>query len=362
MLKYLTVYKSVLTTWIKHNIRLNVAILLVSVLSVLAFITCFTFAAAAQRSAGFDFEDHYEVRINTQCDDFPERFADSFPPVKYLQFSNGGQMQESILYLDDDFQNEIRSFPQYARFPKGWEEISPTINGFYRVSEGRDFTEEEVNSASDLIIAAQNSLLKVGEVITVPSLGDGVKLTVIGLSDKFVLPYAFYRAYNYPLNKLSVIFDRPLTEEEVSAGSAAMQSPMELVPGGEAPNSPAYIVSLVAAVVSAVFSALQIFMLFLHLASKSEYQFSVFRVTGCKNKALVFVMLAVTFTYIAFSFILTIPLIFPLSDILAMCGMNGMINARDYVLSFVIYAAAVMAAVLPGYIRAANRSLLKGDG
>ncbi len=358
-MKYLTIYKSVLTTWIKHNIRLNIAILLISVLSVLAFITCFTFSAAAQRSALFYEEDHYTIGVNPLCEEFPERFAASLPAVRYFEFADPSQTQESIMYTDGDHQNEIRSFPQYARFPKEWETISPAINEFYRVSEGRDLTEDEVSTAPDLIIAAKNSLLTVGEKITVPSVG--ATLTVIGLSDKFILPYAFYHTYNYPLTSLNIIFDRTLTEEEMTAAGDALQSSVQLVEAVGA-TDPSYIVSIIAAVVSAVFSALQVFRLFLYLASRSAYQFSVFRVTGCKNKALVLVMLAVTFTYIAFSFLLTVPLIFPLSDILAVCGMNGMINVWDYMLSFAIFAAAVIVAVLPGYIKAAGRSLVKGDG
>ncbi len=356
-MKYLTIYKSVLLSWLKHNLRLNLTIIIISVLSVLAFVTCFTFSAATDSAVRFYTEDHYAVGINPAQYDYRQLFLNSFPKIKYIEtdYANAGEF-----YYSDGEHNSIRAYPFYVRFPKDFEQLTPAINEYYQLTDGRELTDEEAG-ASDVIIASNSSMLKVGQKITVPSL-DNAELTVIGLADKFILPYGFYAKHpELSMPSINVIFDKPLSDEEISAAANVLGTPVALIKG-EPNGSTAvgYIIALGAAVLSAVFSALQIFLLFLHLASKSYYQFSVFRITGCKNTALVFIMLAVTLTYILAAFLLTLPLIAPLSNILSLCGMNGIVGIRDIILSFVIFALAVMLAVLPGYIRSANRSMLKG--
>lgn len=393
-MKYLTLYKSFLVHWVKKNVKLNVCILLISVLSVFAFVSSFCCFFSTYIYVENNYNNYkYAISYDGQNpDEFLSFMTENFPKVNYIL---DNYCSLCYKYNTDKY---IRNDSGLVRYSEKWNAMYDKINKSYNIIEGRDFTEDELLNNKNVIIVSENSKIPVGDVIEIAhdeyeensDTTKNYKLNVIGIADNFVVPVAFFEENPYvecnieygkhdfenytSCMYLSTFgFVDELSEEQLNTAKEFMcydaenyedqsqdyfvEKPTLQIMRESQIN---YIIVAIVGAIVAVFTALQLYTLFLHLANKSKYHIAVIKVTGCHDKPVFLIMLGVSFTYVLTAFLLSLPL-FPLfMKLCKFCRLDYIPQFSDFLISFVILSAAVCLAVIPGFKKILNEPLSKG--
>lgn len=360
-MKLLLPYKSLLKTCVFGCKKISIMALLISVAAIFGFLSsfCAIFSSTIEKSrndvSGYliKFNGINQQVIADCLKEFPKiiSFGGSFDTNCYISYQIVGEDR----FIADEF--------GYALFDKQLTELYPYMNADYTVTEGRDYTEEEITSCSDIVIVSKHTGFKLGDTIRLP--GDKVSLTVIGIADKTVIPFSFFERYGNNSSRFTgsiIKFEKDLSDEQLQKLSEVAEISRIDPPPREMDSFKngliTYGIIISYGVVLSVFAALQLYSLFLYISGTAEYNMCVMKITGCKSRTLLLILLLVTFTYIAVSLLLSF-ILFPLYSQLLVVTLRLLYIPKftDFAVAFVIYSAIVLIAVLPGLKRITEKPL-----
>ena len=292
-MKYNTLYFSLLKTYVKSDVKLNIFIFLISLCSVFSFLLFnvgyksseYAYSSMYDRSKyGFEITDYTTNDIRFITDNFPE-----------ITFITCGKTKISYLTKDGMI---CKFYGCIQRFPAYFEQLHHNINPAYPIKSGRDFTKEELEKDMGKIIVDSESGFSVGDTLTLPSDNGNVELEIIGTSDNFVLPFSFFSSdkditvYDKEKNStfdcicytgtsvnINVAFKRDLSQEETEKLYNAVNGNLEITPPSTANggNLFFYAFSSTFVAIASVFTAIQLLTLMLHLAENCSEQLSVIK-------------------------------------------------------------------------------------
>lgn len=188
-MKYQKLYFSMLKTFLKSDIKLNILIFLISVSAVFTFISLF--CALNSGNAAY----HNMMDRSGYCfdgimpEDSPEFFRENLPEVYTAYADNAVVSYRST-------ENYICTESAKVAFNKSMKELYRFIQSDYNITDGRFFTEDELKGDSKVIIAENDCGINVGDRLIIPDDKGDIVLNVIGLSDDFIVPYTFFLYHN----------------------------------------------------------------------------------------------------------------------------------------------------------------------
>lgn len=377
-MKYKTLYFSLLKTYLKSDVKLNIFIFLISLCSVFSFLLFnvgyksseYAYSSMYDRSKyGFEITDYTTNDIRFITDNFPE-----------ITFITCGKTKISYLAKDGMI---CKFYGCIQRFPAYFEQLHHNINPAYPIKSGRDFTKEELEKDMGKIIVDSESGFSVGDTLTLPSGNGNVELEIIGTSDNFVLPFSFFSSdkditvyntskdsmFNYICKtdtfiNINVAFKRDLSQEETEKLYNAVNGNLEITPPSTANggNLFFYAFSSTFVAIASVFTAIQLLTLMLHLAENCSEQLSVIKTTGCKDKYAVALLMCVNLTYVLAAFIASIVLLPLLVYFTKQLRLEYIPGFADYLISFIIFSAIMLISTLPGLKRTVRNPLRKRGG
>lgn len=377
-MKYKTLYFSLLKTYLKSDIKLNITVFLITLCSVFSFLL-FNVGLKSSNNVYSSFYDRskYQFEITDFTNNDIEFITDNFPEIIYIENSI-----TTISYLAKDgmicrLDNSLHCFPSY------FEQLHHNINPAYSIKSGRDFTEEELEKDMGKIIVDSESGFSVGDTLILPSDNGNVELEIIGTSDCFVLPFSFfssdkditiYETFEYGLIEnpyytdtsinINISFKRDLSQEETEKLYNAVNGDINITPpsSDDGGNLLINMFSGTFIAIASIFTAIQLLTLMLHLAENCSEQLNVIKTTGCKDKFAVALLICVNMTYILAAFITSIallPLFLQLTKLLRLEYIPGL---TDYLISFVIFTVITLISTLPGLKRTVRNPLRKRGG
>lgn len=375
-MKYKSLYLSMLHSFLKSDIKLNILIFLISISAVYTFLSLFcamNSSNAAYRNmmdrSGYSFD-------GVMPEDAPGFFKENLPVVYSADADKA-----IISYRASD--NYICTETVKVAFDESMKELYRYIQSDYNITDGRYFTEDELTGDSKVIIAESDCGISVGDRLIVPDDKGDITLTVIGISDDFIIPYSFFRYHNNSgiyvkdedfenemkntaTTKYSgtrFFFTSDLSDSQLKALKQYLNMEVYVQPPNrENAQSVAILYAIITGgiVVTGIFTALLLLTLMLHLTDNCGEQINVLKVTGCKTTPIILLLSAVTLTYTAFSFICAIALSPLFTALMVKLRMEYVPTAFDYLLSFVIYSIIVIISLLPGFKRISSRISTNG--
>ena len=188
-MKYKSLYLSMLHSFLKSDIKLNILIFLISISAVYTFLSLFcamNSSNAVYRNmmdrSGYSFD-------GVMPEDAPGFFKENLPVV-YSAYAD----KAIISYRASD--NYICTETVKVAFDESMKDLYRYIQSDYNITDGRYFTEDELTGDSKVIIAESDCGISVGDKLIVPDDKGDITLTVIGISDDFIIPYSFFRYHN----------------------------------------------------------------------------------------------------------------------------------------------------------------------
>ena len=362
-MKYSTLYFSLLKTYLKSDVKLNIFIFLISLCSVFSFLL-FNVGYKSSEYAYSSMYDRskYKFEITDYTTDDINFITDNFPEITFITCG-----KTKISYLTKDGMI-CKFYGCIQRFPAYFEQLHHNINPAYPIKSGRDFTKEELEKDMGKIIVDSESGFSVGDTLTLPSDNGNVELEIIGTSDNFVLPFSFFSSdkditvYDKEKNStfdcicytgtsvnINVAFKRDLSQEETEKLYNAV-------------NLFFYAFSSTFVAIASVFTAIQLLTLMLHLAENCSEQLSVIKTTGCKDKYAVALLMCVNLTYVLAAFIASIVLLPLLVYFTKQLRLEYIPRLDDYLISFIIFSAIMLISTLPGLKRTVRNPLRKRGG
>ena len=339
-MKYKTLYFSLLKTYLKSDVKLNIFIFLISLCSVFSFLLFnvgyksseYAYSSMYDRSKyGFEITDYTTNDIRFITDNFPE-----------ITFITCGKTKISYLTKDGMI---CKFYGCIQRFPAYFEQLHHNINPAYPIKSGRDFTKEELEKDMGKIIVDSESGFSVGDTLTLPSDNGNVELEIIGTSDNFVLPFSFFSSDKDKLYN-AVNGNLEITPPSTADGGNLLYNMF----------SGAFVA------IASVFTAIQLLTLMLHLAENCSEQLSVIKTTGCKDKYAVALLMCVNLTYVLAAFIASIVLLPLLVYFTKQLRLEYIPRLDDYLISFIIFSAIMLISTLPGLKRTVRNPLRKRGG
>lgn len=352
-MKLIHLCKSVFLSFVTKNKLLSVFALIISMLAIYSFT-----GSKALFLSPFNEEDlqkncKYIIYVDTSKPGDIQSAFDSLPRI--IDFN------QSLQTLYYNFDNKYIYDERFETVPK--KEIADLYRYAapeYHIISGRDYTAEEILSFDGNIIVSEKTGLKVGDRFNTEINEKPVTFNVIGISDNSVIPFSFYEKYNLTY-VMSFIFERDLSETELSALSSVFPNVIVSPPRGITDNPVNYIVYFALGIILSAFSALQIYGLFLYMASKVRYNMRIMKIVGCQSSTITLINFIIVVIYTAASFLLTL-LFAPLFEKLFITFRLIYVPVfTDYLISFAIYTVIVIIAVIPG-IRSLSEKLLSEDG
>ena len=356
-MKFINLCKSIFITCLQKNKLLSVMAILISCLAVYCFLGAYAcFLNGKVESELNNLEQHIVVPDQEKTDELASTLKNMpgilvCEPYGYILYYQNPDGSPYDLYLDP-----------IVKYPDSLEGIHYRLKASYKIISGRDYTEEELKTPSDSIILSEELGFKVGDKITLIFDKTTEEYTVIGIADNSILPYSYYQNHSAEHGLIKFVFERDLTQEERSALEKLCVSYIVfekdedgVVFVGE------YIIAIVLGVLVSLFSALQVFGIFLYMFAKVKYNFRIMRITGCKKRRVIAITLIIVSAFAIISLILCICL-FPLFlQLLMAFNMTYIPVAADMAVSFLIYLTIVLLSTLPG-INALSEKILDERG
>ena len=375
-MKYQKLYFSMLKTFLKSDIKLNILIFLISVSAVFTFISLF--CALNSGNAAY----HNMMDRSGYCfdgimpEDSPEFFKENLPEVYTAYADNAVVSYRST-------ENYICTESAKVAFNKSMKELYRFIQSDYNITDGRFFTEDELKGDSKAIIAENECGINVGDRLIIPDDKGDIVLNVIGLSDDFIVPYTFFLYHNNSgiyvkdedfenemkntaptkYNGARFFFTSDLSDDELQALEQFLGKVVYILPPNREDTESVIIIYTIITggiVVTGIFTALLLLTLMLHLTDNCSEQINVLKVTGCKSMPITLPLSAVTLTYTAVSFICAIALSPIFTALMVKLRMEYVPTAFDYLLSFVIYSIIIIISLLPGFKRISSATYKNG--
>ena len=353
-MKLIHLCKSVFLSFVTKNKLLSVFALIISMLAIYSFT-----GSASLFLSPFSEEDlqkncKYIIYVDSYKPGDIQSAFDSLPEI--IDFN---QSFQTLCYTFDN--NKYIYDERFETVPK--KEIADLYRYAtpeYNIISGRDYTAEEILSFDGNIIVSEKTGLKVGDRFNTEINEEPVTFNVIGVSDNAVIPFSFYEKYDLTY-VMSFIFERDLSETELSALSSVFPDVIVSPPRGIANNPVNYIVYFALGIILSAFSALQIYGLFLYMASKVRYNMRIMKIVGCQSGTITLINFIIVVIYTAASFFLTL-LFAPLFEKLFITFRLIYVPVfTDYLISFAVYTVIVIIALIPG-IRSLSEKLLREDG
>lgn len=365
-----------LRTFLKSDIKLNILIFLISISAVYTFLSLFC-AMNSSSAAYHNMMDRSGYSFDgVMPEDSPVFFKENLPAVYSADADKA-----IISYRASD--NYICTETVKVAFDESMKELYRYIQSDYNITDGRYFTEDELTGDSKVIIAESDCGISVGDRLIVPDDKGDITLTVIGISDDFIIPYSFFRYHNNSgiyvkdedfenemkntaTTKYSgtrFFFTSDLSDSQLKALKQNLNMEVYVQPPNrENAQSVAILYAIITGgiVVTGIFTALLLLTLMLHLTDNCGEQINVLKVTGCKSMPIILLLSAVTLTYTAFSFICAIALSPLFTALMVKLRMEYVPTAFDYLLSFVIYSIIVIISLLPGFKRVSSGTYTNG--
>lgn len=375
-MKYQKLYFSMLKTFLKSDIKLNILIFLISVSAVFTFISLF--CALNSGNAAY----HNMMDRSGYCfdgimpEDSPEFFRENLPEVYTAYADNAVVSYRST-------ENYICTESAKVAFNKSMKELYRFIQSDYNITDGRFFTEDELKGDSKVIIAENDCGINVGDRLIIPDDKGDIVLNVIGLSDDFIVPYTFFLYHNdsgiyvkdedfenemkntapTKYNGARFFFTSDLSDDELQALEQFLGKVVYILPPNREDTESVIIIYTIITggiVVTGIFTALLLLTLMLHLTDNCSEQINVLKVTGCKSMPITLLLSVVTLTYTAVSFICAIALSPIFTALMVKLRMEYVPTAFDYLLSFVIYSIIIIISLLPGFKRISSATYKNG--
>ncbi len=375
-MKYQKLYFSMLKTFLKSDIKLNILIFLISVSAVFTFISLF--CALNSGNAAY----HNMMDRSGYCfdgimpEDSPEFFRENLPEVYTAYIDNA-----VVSYRSSE--NYICTESAKVAFNKSMKELYRFIQSDYNITDGRFFTEDELKGDSKVIIAENDCGINVGDRLIIPDDKGDIVLNVIGLSDDFIVPYTFFLYHNNSgiyvkdedfenemkntaptkYSGARFFFTSDLSDDELQALEQYLGKEVYIQPPNRENNDSVIIIYAIITggiVVTGIFTALLLLTLMLHLTDNCSEQINVLKVTGCKSMPITLLLSTVTLTYTAVSFICAIALSPIFTALMETLRMEYVPTAFDYLLSFVIYSIIIIISLLPGFKRISSATYANG--
>ena len=375
-MKYQKLYFSMLKTFLKSDIKLNILIFLISVCTVYTFISLFC-AMNSSNAAYHNMMDRSGYSFDgVMPEDSPAFFRENLPVVYSADADKA-----IISYCASD--NYICTETVKVAFDNSMKQLYRYIQSDYSITDGRYFTDDELTGDSKVIIAENDCGINVGDKLIVPDDKGDIVLNVIGISDDFIIPYSFFRYHNnsgiyvkdedfenemkntaptkYSGTRFFFVSD--LSDSQLKALEQYLGKEVYIQPPNRENNESVIIIYAIITggiVVTGIFAALLLLTLMLHLTDNCNEQINVLKVTGCKSMPITLLLSAVTLTYTAFSFICAIALSPIFTVLMVKLRMEYIPTAFDYLLSFVIYSIIVIISLLPGFKRISSATYANG--
>ena len=375
-MKYQKLYFSMLKTFLKSDIKLNILIFLISVSAVFTFISLF--CALNSGNAAY----HNMMDRSGYCfdgimpEDSPEFFRENLPEVYTAYADNAVVSYRST-------ENYICTESAKVAFNKSMKELYRFIQSDYNITDGRFFTEDELKGDSKVIIAENDCGINIGDRLIIPDDKGDIVLNVIGLSDDFIVPYTFFLYHNNSgiyvkdedfenemkntaptkYNGARFFFTSDLSDDELQALEQFLGKVVYIQPPNREDTESVIIIYTIITggiVVTGIFTALLLLTLMLHLTDNCSEQINVLKVTSCKSMPITLLLSAVTLTYTAVSFICAIALSPIFTALMVKLRMEYVPTAFDYLLSFVIYSIIIIISLLPGFKRISSAIYTNG--
>ena len=375
-MKYQKLYFSMLKTFLKSDIKLNILIFLISVSAVFTFISLFCALNSGNAAYHNMMDRSGYIFDGIMPEDSPEFFKENLPEVYTAYADNAVVSYRST-------ENYICTESAKVAFNKSMKELYRFIQSDYNITDGRFFTEDELKGDSKAIIAENDCGINVGDRLIIPDDKGDIVLNVIGLSDDFIVPYTFFLYHNNSgiyvkdedfenemkntaptkYNGARFFFTSDLSDDELQALEQFLGKVVYIQPPNRENNDSVIIIYAIITggiVVTGIFTALLLLTLMLHLTDNCSEQINVLKVTGCKSMPIALLLSAVTLTYTAVSFICAIALSPIFTALMETLRMEYVPTAFDYLLSFVIYSIIIIISLLPGFKRISSATYANG--
>ena len=365
-----------LKTFLKSDIKLNILIFLISVSAVFTFISLFCALNSGNAAYHNMMDRSGYIFDGIMPEDSPEFFRENLPEV-YTAYADNAV----VSYRSSE--NYICTESAKVAFNKSMKDLYRFIQSDYNITDGRFFTEDELNGDSKVIIAENDCGINVGDRLIIPDDKGDIVLNVIGLSDDFIVPYTFFLYHNNSgiyvkdedfenemkntaptkYSGARFFFTSDLSDDELQALEQYLGKEVYIQPPNRENNESVIIIYAIITggiVVTGIFTALLLLTLMLHLTDNCSEQINVLKVTGCKSKPITLLLSAVTLTYTAVSFICAIALSPIFTALMETLRMEYVPTAFDYLLSFVIYSIIIIISLLPGFKRISSATYANG--
>ena len=375
-MKYQKLYFSMLKTFLKSDIKLNILIFLISVSAVFTFISLFCALNSGNAAYHNMMDRSGYIFDGIMPEDSPEFFRENLPEV-YTAYADNAV----VSYRSSE--NYICTESAKVAFNKSMKELYRFIQSDYNITDGRFFTEDELKGDSKVIIAENDCGINVGDRLIIPDDKGDIVLNVIGLSDDFIVPYTFFLYHNNSgiyvkdedfenemkntaptkYNGARFFFTSDLSDDELQALEQFLGKVVYIQPPNRENNESVIIIYTIITggiVVTGIFTALLLLTLLLHLTDNCSEQINVLKVTGCKSMPITLLLSTVTLTYTAVSFICAIALSPIFTALMVKLRMEYVPTAFDYLLSFVIYSIIIIISLLPGFKRISSATYTNG--
>lgn len=375
-MKYQKLYFSMLKTFLKSDIKLNILIFLISVSAVFTFISLFCALNSGNAAYHNMMDRSGYIFDGIMPEDSPEFFRENLPEV-YTAYADNAV----VSYRSSE--NYICTESAKVAFDKSMKDLYRFIQSDYNITDGRFFTEDELKGDSKVIIAENDCGINVGDRLIIPDDKGDIVLNVIGLSDDFIVPYTFFLYHNNSgiyvkdedfenemkntaptkYSGARFFFTSDLSDDELQALEQFLGKVVYIQPPNRENNESVIIIYAIITggiVVTGIFTALLLLTLMLHLTDNCSEQINVLKVTGCKSMPITLLLSTVTLTYTAVSFICAIALSPIFTALMETLRMEYVPTAFDYLLSFVIYSIIIIISLLPGFNRISSATYANG--
>ena len=375
-MKYQKLYFSMLKTFLKSDIKLNILIFLISVSAVFTFISLFCALNSGNAAYHNMMDRSGYIFDGIMPEDSPEFFRENLPEV-YTAYADNAV----VSYRSSE--NYICTESAKVAFNKSMKDLYRFIQSDYNITDGRFFTEDELKGDSKVIIAENDCGINVGDKLIIPDDKGDIVLNVIGLSDDFIVPYTFFLYHNNSgiyvkdedfenemkntaptkYSGARFFFTSDLSDDELQALEQFLGKVVYIQPPNRENNESVIIIYAIITggiVVTGIFTALLLLTLMLHLTDNCSEQINVLKVTGCKSMPITLLLSTVTLTYTAVSFICAIALSPIFTALMETLRMEYVPTAFDYLLSFVIYSIIIIISLLPGFKRISSATYANG--
>ena len=351
-MKLIHLCKSVLLSFISKNKLLSVFALIISMLAIYSFTGSVALFLSPFDEADLQKNCKYYVTVDKDKLGELQSTFDSLP--KIIDF---GKSNCTLYYsLNNSKYLYYENFDTV--FPTEISDLFRYINTEYTIITGRDYTREEILDFDGNIIVSEETGLAVGDKFNTEINEKPIAFNVIGVSDRAVMPFSFYEEYNQPCS-IGFVFDENLNESQLSALSGVFSDVSVIAPREDNPIS--YFLYFSLGIVLCVFSALQIYGIFLYMASKVRYNLRIMKITGCPGGYINLISFIIIICYTVVSLLLAL-LFSPLFEKLFISFRLIYVPVfTDYLLSFAVYTVIVIIAVIPG-VRKLSEKLLCEDG